>query len=111
MGRRLLHTFKHDGYDEAWQYLLDWRAGLRRGQRPAAERLLHYVSERCAMIRYPEFRAKGWQFGTRPTKATCKILTARLKGSGMRWDADNAEAVMALEALAQSGRWGSLLAK
>jgi hypothetical protein len=101
----LLHRFKHDGYEAAWQSLLEWRVGLRRGGRPAADRLLNYVSERRAMIQYPEFLAKGWQIGSGPTEATCKTLTARLKGSGMRWDADNAEALMALEALTQSGQW------
>ena len=54
---------------------------------------------------YPAFRAKGWQIGSGPTEATCKTLTARLKGSGMRWDADNAEGLMALESLTQSGQW------
>jgi hypothetical protein len=103
----LLHTFKHNGYETTWQKLLEWRVGLRRGQRRAADRLLNYVSERREMIRYPEFQAKGWQIGSGPTEATCKTLTARLKGSGMRWDADNAEAVMGLEALSQSGQWDS----
>ena len=101
----LLHVFKHEGYEAAWQSLLEWRAGLRRGKRKAADRLLNYVSERREMIRYPEFVEKGWQIGSGPTEATCKTLTARLKGSGMRWDADNAEALMALEALTQSGQW------
>ena len=101
----LLHTFKHEGYDPAWQRLLEWRVGLRRGKRPAADRLLNYVSERREMIGYPDFQSKGWQIGSGPTEATCKTLTARLKGSGMRWDADNAEAVMAIEALTQSGQW------
>jgi hypothetical protein len=103
---QLLHVFKHEGYEPAWQRLLAWRVGLRRG-RPAADRLVNYVSERRAMIKYPEFQAKGWQIGSGPTEATCKTLTARLKGSGMRWDADNAEALMALEALTQSGQWDS----
>lgn len=101
----VLHTFKHEGYQAAWQQLLQWRLGLRRGQRRAADQLLNYVSERRDMIRYPEFQAKGWQIGSGPTEATCKTLTARLKGSGMRWDAANAEAVMGLEALSQSGQW------
>src|SRR5213596_1020075 len=69
--------------------------------------LLGYVSERREMIRYPEFIEKGWQIGSGPTEATCKTLTARLKGSGMRWDSSNAEAIMALEALTQSHQWGS----
>ena len=100
----LLHVFKHDGYETAWKELLEWRVALRTG-RSAADRLIKYISERKEMIRYPTFRAKGWQIGSGPTEATCKTLTARLKGSGMRWDSDNAEAIMALEALTQSGQW------
>ena len=101
----LLHTFKHEGYAVAWEKLLTWRQERRRGQRQAADRLLNYVSERRDMIKYPAFQEKGWQIGSGPTEATCKTLTARLKGSGMRWDSDNAEAVMGLEALYQSGQW------
>jgi hypothetical protein len=101
---QLLHAFKHEGYESAWKELLEWRVALRRG-RPAADRLVNYVSERREMIRYPLFQAKGWQIDSGPTEATCKTLTARLKGSGMRWDSDNAEAIMALEALTQSDQW------
>jgi hypothetical protein len=103
---QLLHVFKHDGYEAAWKQLLEWRVTLKRG-RPAADRLVNYISDRREMICYPEFQAKGWQIGSGPTEATCKTLTARLKGSGMRWDADNAEAIMALEALTQSGQWNA----
>lgn len=103
---QLLHVFKHDGYEAAWTQLLEWRVALSRGQ-AAADRLVNYVSERRDMIRYPAFQAKGWQIGSGPTEATCKTLTARLKGSGMRWDSDNAEAIMALEALTQSDQWRS----
>jgi len=102
----LLHVFKHDGYEAAWEQLLEWRVELPRG-RAAADRLVNYVSERREMIKYPAFRAKGWQIGSGPTEATCKTLTARLKGSGMRWDGDNAETIMALEALTQSGQWSA----
>ena len=35
----------------------------------------------------------------------CKTTTARLKRSGMRWDADNADALMALAGLEQSDQW------
>jgi len=101
----LLHGFKHEGYEATWKGLLGWRLGLRRAGRKAADRLLGYVSERGDMIHYPAFRAKGWQIGSGPTEATCKTLTARLKGSGMRWDGDNAEGLMALRALTQSGQW------
>jgi hypothetical protein len=101
----LLHTFKHEGYDAGWDKLLAWRTSLRGVKRQAADSLMRYVSERHDMILYPEFAAQGWQIGSGPTEATCKTLTARLKGSGMRWDAQNAESIMALEALSQSGLW------
>jgi hypothetical protein len=101
----LLHTFKHEGYEVAWEKLLSWRQQQRRKHRGVADRLLNYVSERREMIKYPAFQEKGWQIGSGPTEATCKTLTARLKGSGMRWDSDNAEALMGLEALSQSGQW------
>jgi hypothetical protein len=102
----VLHTFKHDGYEAGWQKLIVWRATIRgQAKRKAADTLLGYVSERHDMILYPEFAAKGWQIGSGPTEATCKTLTARLKGSGMRWEPTNAEALMALEALSQSGLW------
>ena len=47
----------------------------------------------------------GRQIGSGPTESMCKATTLRLKGVGMRWDANNAEAIMALEALDQSGAW------
>jgi hypothetical protein len=36
-----------------------------------------------------------------------RATTERIKGVGMRWDADNAEALMALEALDQIGEWAT----
>ena len=101
----VLHAFKHEGYDAAWQRLVTWRCPWRGPKRTAADGLLHYVSERREMIRYLEFAKKGWQIGSGPTESCCKTLTQRLKGSGMRWDADNAEAIMALESLRESRLW------
>lgn len=102
----LLHTVKHEGYEPFWEKLLAWRSRWRnRAKRKAADQLLNYVCERREMIRYPEFLAKGWQIGSGPTEAMCKATTLRLKGVGMRWDAANAEAMMALESLEQSHQW------
>ena len=102
----LLHTVKHEGYQPFWEELLELRK-QSRGQalRKEADRLLYYVAERKEMILYPEFLAKGWQIGSGPTESQCRVLPDRVKGAGMRWDGDNAEAVMALEALRQSNQW------
>ena len=101
----LMHRFKHDGYDACWEQLISWQKPLRGVKRKAAKALLQYAAQRQDMIRYPEFRRNNWQIGSGPTEAECKTTTHRVKGRGRRWDADNAEAVMALAALQDSGMW------
>ena len=101
----LMHGFKHDGYDACWDHLSHWTKPLRGAKRKAAKALLQYAAERQDMIRYPEFRKNHWQIGSGPTEAECKTTTHRVKGRGRRWDSDNAEAVMALAALHDSGLW------
>jgi hypothetical protein len=101
----LMHTFKHDGYDVAWDKLVAWRKPLRGAKRTAANRLMQYAAERQDMIRYPTFREKGWQIGSGPTEAECKTTTHRVKGRGRRWNSANAEAMMALAALHDSRLW------
>ncbi len=68
------------------------------------DRLIEYVSDRREMIRYPEFLANGWQIGSGPMESQCRVVPDRVKGAGKRWDTDNAEAIMALEAMYQSGQ-------
>lgn len=101
----LMHTFKHDGYEAAFERLIVWRKRLRGAKRSAANRLLQYASERHDMIRYPEFRRRHWQIGSGPTESECKTTTARVKGRGRRWDSRGAEAMMSLSALDDSGLW------
>jgi hypothetical protein len=102
----LMHVFKHEGYGAAWERLVQWRARLARSRKcKPADRLLNYVSTRQPMIRYPAFRARGWQIGSGPTESQCKLCTKRLKGHGRRWDRPNASAVAALDTLDRSGQW------
>jgi len=101
----LLHGVKHEGYERMWNDLLELRKTLRGAKRKEVDRLINYVSDRRGMVRYPEFISKGWQIGSGPMESQCRVLSDRVRGSGMRWDADNAEAVMALEAMEQSHQW------
>ena len=101
----LLEQFHTVGYDGAWDSLVEWRRTLRGPKRSEANRLLNYVSERREMIRYPAFREQGWQIGSGPTEAQCKSTKQRVKGRGRRWNADNAESVMALSCLQSSASW------
>jgi hypothetical protein len=101
-----LHTLRHEGYDPFLQQLLDWRAPLRGHKRQAADALLKYVTTRQEMILYEKCDPRGWDVGSGPMESMCGVTTDRIKGRGRRWDLDNAEAMMGLEALYQStGLW------
>lgn len=101
----VLHHVKHEGYPRLWEDLLELRKTTRGSKRKEVDRMISYASDRREMIRYPEFIAKGWQIGSGPMESQCRVLSDRVRGSGMRWDANNAEAVMALEAMEQSNQW------
>lgn len=82
--------------------------GLKEPEhREAIEELRNYIAHRIAMTDYPAFLDKGYDIGSGPTESFCKSLTKRLKGSGMRWDIDNAEAIMALGSIYHSNLWQS----
>jgi hypothetical protein len=107
-----LHVLRHEGYDPFLRRLLDWRAPLRGHKRAAADKLLGYVTARRDMILYEKCDPRGWDVGSGPTESMCGVTTDRVKGRGRRWDLDNAEAMMALEALYQStGLWDRYWAK
>jgi hypothetical protein len=101
----VLHTARHEGYEPFFAKLLDWRTAQRSGKRKIADQLLNYVAERKEMMPYDKCDQHGWDVGTGPMESMCGVTTDRIKGRGRRWDIDNAEAVMALEALQQSNLW------
>ncbi len=74
-------------------------------KREALRQLSGYVGKRLGQLDYPAFRAAGYDLGSGPTESYCKVLTARLKGRGRRWDRPQAEAMMALAAIEQSNLW------
>ena len=71
----------------------------------ALRSLRGYVAKRVNMTDYPRYRQIGYDCGSGPTESFCGTLTARLKGRGMHWDKDKAEAMMALGSLYYSSLW------
>ena len=66
-------------------------------------KLIGYFENNKHRTDYPRYRQNGWDIGSGPTEAGCKIIGERLKGSGMRWVEDGAATVAALRALYVSG--------
>jgi hypothetical protein len=78
-------------------------AGACVETREALRQLIGYFENNRHRTDYPTYRARGWDVGSGPTEAGCKIIGERLKGSGMRWVEEGAAAVGALRALYVSG--------
>lgn len=104
--RQMLGALLEEGASRFLVLLEQTRRPLRAGRkRQVLSQLEQYVTKRAAMVDYPSFRRRGFDIGSGPTEAFCRTLTGRLKGSGMRWDAPNAEAMMALASLEHSNLW------
>jgi hypothetical protein len=96
-------------YEQGGEALLAWLQALTLPPRtPAAvhealRQLIGYFDNNRHRTDYPTYRAHGWDIGSGPTEAGCKIIGERLKGSGMRWVEEGAATVAALRALYVSG--------
>lgn len=82
---------------------MDLPPGTSAEVRDEFRKLVGYFENNRHRTDYPRYRANGWDIGSGPTEAGCKIIGERLKGSGMRWVEDGAATVAALRALYVSG--------
>lgn len=96
-------------YEQGGDALLTYLRAVTLPPRASAEvhealrKLLGYFENNRHRTNYPAYRQRGWDIGSGPTEAGCKIIGERLKGSGMRWVEDGAVTVAALRALYVSG--------
>jgi hypothetical protein len=103
------HQLKHEGGEA----LLATLRGLPLQGRSRAARQVYadqvrYFENQVHRMDYPRYRAKGWQIGSGPVESACKrVVGQRLKGAGMRWGEDGANAVCHLRALflSDAGQW------
>ena len=72
--------------------------------------LSYYTTHRTRMD-YAVYRARGLQIGSGNVESACKqLVSARLKGAGMIWDAAGAAAVATVRAWLKSERWQAAMA-
>ena len=99
----LLHLAKHEGALAVLKEIAAAKSSLRsQSKRKTLSSLEQYVGKRVEMMDYPRFVEAGMDIGSGPTEAKCKTVPSRLKGSGMRWNLPNAEAMAALACVDQS---------
>jgi hypothetical protein len=103
------HEAKGILYEQGGEALLGSLGALELPPRASVEvqeelrKLIGYFENNRHRTDYPTYRQNGWDIGSGPTEAGCKIIGERLKGSGMRWVEDGAATVAALRALYVSG--------
>jgi hypothetical protein len=96
-------------YEQGGEALLAYLGAIELPSSASAEvreefrKLIGYFENNRHRIDYPTYRKNGWDIGSGPTEAGCKIIGERLKGSGMRWVEEGAATVAALRALYVSG--------
>jgi hypothetical protein len=104
LARGWCHQLKHEG----GAAVLTTLEGLDRRGWPAAARESHrlvtgQVRDNAHRMDYPSYRKNGWRIGSGHIEAACKnVIGGRLKGSGMRWSEEGADAVCHLRALFKS---------
>jgi hypothetical protein len=97
------HRLKHEGGPAVLEGLrgLEVRGSVAR---EALAEVTRYFENQSHRMDYPKYVAKGWAIGSGPVESACKtVVGQRLKGAGMRWGTDGADAVSHLRALFKSG--------
>jgi hypothetical protein len=104
-----LHSLKRDGPKPLLR-ALKRRSCAAAEQREAVRKELHYFKANQARMDYPAHTAAGRMIGSGPIEAACKSITGgRLKGTGMRWSVDGADAVLAVRTTILNGDSGRLV--
>jgi len=82
-----------------------------RASAPAKKAVTYFTNNRERM-RYPEFRAKGYQIGSGTIESGCKqIATQRLKVAGAIWNLDNGIKTAKARAALLSRQWQTITAR
>lgn len=87
---------------------------LRQRRIPAAARAevireIQYFRRNRRRMQYARYRREGLMIGSGPVEAACKsVVGGRLKGTGMRWSAAGADAMLALRCEVLAGRFDEI---
>lgn len=105
--RHWCHRLKHEGGAVVLEELR--RLPVRRAAaRSCRDEVVRYFAGQAHRMDYPRYMRQGWQIGSGPVESACKtVVGLRMKGGGMRWGEDGADAVAHLRALFRSekGQW------
>lgn len=92
------HELRHVGPWRVIREVERWRPETAAAQKVRREEL-GYLRRNRERMHYPTYVREGFAIGTGAVEGACKnVVSARLKGSGMRWNADTARPVVHVRA-------------
>lgn len=92
------HELRHIGPWRVIREVARWRPRTEAAQKVRREQL-GYLRRNRDRMHYPVYVREGFPIGTGAVEGTCKNLVgARLKGAGMRWNAETARPMVHLRA-------------
>lgn len=98
-----IKSLKHKGPKPLLRSL-KMRKGLTAEAREAVRKEIGYFTKNTERMDYPTHIAKGRVIGSGSIEAACKSITCvRLKGTGMRWSAPGADAIIAVRTTILNG--------
>ena len=98
------HRLKHEGPGG----VLETLRALPSPQKAAEALQEHrqYLEKRVALMDYPTYRQQGWPIGSGSVESANKrVMQARLKGAGMRWERAHVHPMLALRTAVCNERW------
>jgi hypothetical protein len=108
--QKWVHRLKHEGGAAVLEELRGLELPNRDSLRELWRSTTGHFENHVHRMDYPSYLAHGWQIGSGPIEAACKtVIGRRLKGTGMRWSPDGADAMSHLRALfvSEPGQWAA----
>jgi hypothetical protein len=99
-----LHELKHEGPTQLLADLITIQE--HHPEQETVEKNLAYLKKREAQMQYHVFQQNGWPIASSIVESANKLVVeVRLKGSGMHWQRENVDPMLALRNIICSDRW------
>jgi hypothetical protein len=83
---------------------------LRKGKRKNLEKVITYLENNRDYMRYDKYLESGYPIGSGVVEGACRhVVKDRMEQSGMRWEAEGAQAVLNLRAIHINGDWNDFI--
>lgn len=86
------------------------RKGLTKAKRSNLEKVITYLQNNRQYMQYDDYLRAGYPIGSGVVEGACRhVVKDRMERSGMRWEAEGAQAVLDLRTIYLNGDWAAFI--